>query len=280
MENALIKLSKAEKWLSEAKSLDEFKQIHDIAKAAEAYAQAHQLGIDSENHAREIKFTAARRIGELCPAIPPEIKGKRAHGKELSDVRTTEIIPKQRLSEFRNLAKIPEEIFKERIEVAKAKEEKITYNKILRGDWYQMSETPEWETPQWLFDVLNDEFNFTLDVCASENNHKCDKYFSKNDDGLNQKWEGVCWMNPPYGRDIKEWMQKAKEESKNGITTVCLVPARTDTEWWWDNCIDGEIRFIRGRLQFQNSDGAATFPSAVVIIGNKPKVVWWNVQQK
>jgi hypothetical protein len=81
------------------------------------------------------------------------VKGKRTHGKELSEVRTTEI-PKQRLSEFRKLAEIPIKEFKERIEIAKAKEEKITYNKILRGDWYQMSESPEWETPQWLFDIL------------------------------------------------------------------------------------------------------------------------------
>jgi len=282
MENALIKLSKAEKWLAEAKSLDEFKQIHDIAKAAEAYAQAHQLGIDSENHAREIKFTAARRIGELVPATPPETKGKRAHGKELPVKRETDNvnIPTQRLSEFRKLAEIPIEKFMERIEVAKVKEAKITYNKLLRGDWYQMSETPEWETPQWLFDILDKEFHFTVDVCASEQNHKCEKYYSKADDGLKQEWMGGCWINPPYGREIKDWMQKAKLASENGATVVCLIPARTDTEWWWENCIQGEIRFIRGRLQWPGSDTAAPFPSAVVILGKKPKVVWWNVQQK
>jgi phage N-6-adenine-methyltransferase len=284
--SALIKLSQAEKWLSEAKDLTDLKEIHDIAVAAEAYAKAHKLGIDAENHAREIKFYAARKMGELMPATPPEESGKMAH-KKVSEKRTpqekqTTLISKQRLSEFRNLAKIPIKEFKERIEVAKVKEEKITYNKLLRGDWYQMSETPEWETPQWLFDLLDKEFHFTVDVCASEQNYKCKKYYSKANNGLKKKWTGVCWMNPPYGREIKEWMQKARVASENGATVVCLVPARPDTEWWWENCIQGEIRFIRGRLQWPNSDTAAPFPSAVVLLDKtiKKQVVWWNVQGK
>lgn len=282
--NALQKLSQAEKWLSEAKDLSDLKEIHDIAIAAEAYAKAHRLGIDAENHAREVKFLAARRIGELVPAELPKESGKKAHTK-VSECRTPQI-PKQRLSEFRKLAEIPIKEFKERIEVAKAKEEAITYNKLLRGDWYQMSETPEWETPQWLFDLLNNEFHFKLDVCASDKNHKCKKFYSKKDDGLKQDWLNSCWMNPPYGREIKDWMRKAKAESEtkseNGSVVVCLVPARPDTEWWWENCIQGEIRFIRGRLQWPGSDTAAPFPSAVVILGNKIKsnVVWWDVQSK
>jgi len=153
---------------------------------------------------------------------------------------------------------------------------------LLRGDWYQMSETPEWETPQWLFDLLNDEFSFTLDVCASEANHKCERYFSRQDNGLSQRWAGACWVNPPYGREIKAWMQKAKTESENGATVVCLVPARPDTEWWWENCIQGEIRFIRGRLQWPGSNTAAPFPSAVVVMGKQinAKVIWWDAQKR
>lgn len=268
--NAIEKLTQAEKWLAEAKSLDELKNIHDIAKAAEAYAQAHRLGIDSENHAREIKFRAGRRIGEL---VLPE-KGGRG---EKRSVNAEPFGGFRRLTDFRKLAEIPIKKFEERIEVAKAKQEKITYNKILRGDWYQMSETPEWETPQWLFDLLNKEFHFDLDVCASEKNHKCEKYFSRQNDGLKQKWQGTCWMNPPYGRELPQWISKAKNESQNGTLVVCLVPARTDTEWWWNNCIEGEIRFIRGRLKF-SGQGGAPMPSAVVIFKQKniPKVIWWG----
>jgi len=149
------------------------------------------------------------------------------------------------------------------------------------GDWYQSSESPEWETPQWLFDLLNEEFGFEIDVCASEKNHKCQKYFSKIDDGLRQKWEGTCWMNPPYGRELPQWISKAKSESQKGILIVCLVPARTDTEWWWNNCIQGEIRFIKGRLKFSDQAGAP-MASAVVILKqkNEPKVIWWDIKSK
>jgi len=273
--NALEKLTQAERWLNEAKTLEDIKDIHDIALAAETYARAHRLGIDSENHAREIKFLAARRIGELVPAEPRGGLG----GTAKSEQRIMMVTP-QRLSEFRKLAEIPEKIFRERIEITKAKDEPITYQRLLRGDWYQMSETPEWETPQWLFDILNDEFHFQIDVCASDKNHKCEQYFSKEDNGIVQAWNGVCWMNPPYGRDIKVWMEKARMEAEAGATVVCLVPARPDTEWWWDNCIQGEIRFIRGRLQWPGSNTAAPFPSAVIILGDnhKDKVVWWDVQ--
>ena len=103
-----------------------------VALAAEAYAKAHRLGIDAENHAREIKFTAARRIGELVPAeqgkrTDKEQEGKRTkRTKELHQDSEKSIIPQQRLSEFRKLAEIPIEKFMERIEVAKVKESKIT----------------------------------------------------------------------------------------------------------------------------------------------------------
>jgi phage N-6-adenine-methyltransferase len=128
--------------------------------------------------------------------------------------------------------------------------------------------TPEWGTPQAFFDELNAEFGFTLDVCADDWNHKCDRFFTKRDDGLAQVWSGVCWMNPPYGREIGAWMAKAVEAWRGGAVVVCLVPARTDTAWWHDYAMLGEIRFIRGRLKFEAVDGvksSAPFPSAVVV---------------
>ena len=114
-----------------------------------------------------------------------------------------------------------------------------------------MSEKLDWGTPQELFDRLNQEFHFTLDVCALPKNAKCKTFFLSLEDGLSQKWSGVCWMNPPYGREIEKWMQKALQESERGATVVCLVPARTDTEWWHKYALQGEIRFIRGRVSFK-----------------------------
>jgi len=134
------------------------------------------------------------------------------------------------------------------------------------------SATEEWGTPQHFFDSLNEEFGFTLDVCATDGNAKCGRYFTKEDDGLLQDWEGACWMNPPYGRAIGHWMRKAYESSVNGATVVCLVPARTDTAWWHDYAMKGDIRFLRGRLKFVGVDGvksSAPFPSAVVVFDAK-----------
>ena len=127
------------------------------------------------------------------------------------------------------------------------------------------SKTDLWETPQDFFDTLNAEFDFTLDVCATSENAKCDQFFTKEDDGLSQPWEGVCWMNPPYGREISKWMRKAYESAVGGALVVCLVPSRTDTAWWHDYAMKGEIRLIRGRLKFGNAKTNAPFPSAIII---------------
>ncbi len=125
----------------------------------------------------------------------------------------------------------------------------------------------EWETPQELFDKWDAEFEFTLDVCASEANAKCTVYYDEMQDGLAQQWSGSCWMNPPYGREIAKWMRKAYEESQNGSTVVCLVPARTDTAWWHDFAMKGEVRLLRGRIRFKGAKWNAPFPSALVVFG-------------
>ena len=125
--------------------------------------------------------------------------------------------------------------------------------------------TDEWATPQSTFDKLDAEFGFTIDVCATHENAKCEKHYTREDDGLAQVWSGRCWMNPPYGREIGKWMGKAYESARAGATVVCLVPARTDTAWWHDFAAKGEVRFLRGRLKFGNAKTNAPFPSAVVI---------------
>lgn len=139
------------------------------------------------------------------------------------------------------------------------------------------SATDLWSTPQDTFDALNREFIFDLDVCATPENAKCSLYFTKAEDGLAQEWSAGdgfardCWMNPPYGREIGKWVKKAYEESSKGNKVVCLLPARTDTAWWHDYCMKGEIRFIRGRLKFGGQKNSAPFPSAVVIFRSKAK---------
>lgn len=127
------------------------------------------------------------------------------------------------------------------------------------------SATEMWATPQGFFDCLDTEFGFQVDVCAIAENAKCARFFTPEEDGLAQEWAGICWMNPPYGRTIGHWMRKAYESSQAGATVVCLVPARTDTAWWHEYAMKGEIRFIRGRLKFGGHKNSAPFPSAVVV---------------
>ena len=133
-------------------------------------------------------------------------------------------------------------------------------------------------TPQYLFDILNHEFNFALDAAATEKNKKCDLYFTPDNDGLNHSWNvgGAVFCNPPYGRQIGKWVKKAFEESKSGVTIVMLIPARTDTSYFHDFIYGkAEIRFIKGRIRFTdeygNTSAPAPFPSMIVIYNSKLK---------
>lgn len=128
------------------------------------------------------------------------------------------------------------------------------------------SNTPEWATPQGFFDTLNREFSFTLDPCSTHENAKCEKHYTKEDDGLSQNWGGEkVFCNPPYGRELPKWVKKCYEESRHA-DVVMLIPARTDTRWFHDYIYGkAEIRFIKGRLKFGNAKQTAPFPSMVVI---------------
>ena len=124
------------------------------------------------------------------------------------------------------------------------------------------NEKDDWETPQDLFDELDEEFHFTLDAASSDLNAKCEKHYTIEDDGLSQSWAGNnVFLNPPYGRTMKEWMRKAYEESQRENTTVvALVPARTDTAWFHDYVYGkAELRFLRGRLKFGGCENSAHF---------------------
>ena len=125
----------------------------------------------------------------------------------------------------------------------------------------------EWETPQELFDKLDREFHFSLDACASDENHKCDNYYTIEDDGLDKIWDcGAIFCNPPYSQ-IAKWVEKCyREGQKDGTVVVMLIPARTDTRWFHKYVYHrSEIRFLRGRLKFSGAMYNAPFPSMVVV---------------
>ena len=133
------------------------------------------------------------------------------------------------------------------------------------------SNKSEWETPPELFNLLDSEFHFTLDVCATKENTKCEKFYTKNYNGLDKPWENnVCWMNPPYGKEIGAWVERAYMST---ALVVCLLPARVDTKWWYQFCAKAdEVRFLKGRLKFVGAKSSAPFPSAIVIFDNFPRM--------
>lgn len=137
------------------------------------------------------------------------------------------------------------------------------------------SDAKDWETPDWLYDELDREFNFVCDAAANSKNAKCNYFINEQVDSLATNWsslpladQGAFWLNPPYGRRISHWTHKAMQEGLaiGGPTVVMLVPARTDTSWWHNHVMAAqEIRLIRGRLRFKGAGASAPFPSAIVV---------------
>ena len=124
-----------------------------------------------------------------------------------------------------------------------------------------------WATPPEIFNPLNEEFCFTLDVAASKENRKVERYIDEETDGLEQSWKDeVCWCNPPYGRIVPKWIEKAKAESENGATSVLLILAKTNTKWFHELCMTAsEIRFVKGRPKFIGAKDGLPFPLMLVI---------------
>ena len=124
------------------------------------------------------------------------------------------------------------------------------------------------ETPKYLFDKISSIFNFSLDVCALPENAKCESYYTPKDDGLSKPWRGGVWCNPPYGREISSWVKKAYEESQKEYNSfvLMLLPARTDTRWWWEY-VQGKatLFFIKGRVKFGDHNVGAPFPSVLAL---------------
>lgn len=142
-------------------------------------------------------------------------------------------------------------------------------DKKINTDVMFSSKTSEWATPQDLFNKLDEKYHFNLDPASTDENAKCENHFTVEDDGLSREWGGYkVFCNPPYGREIGKWVEKGyKESQKQNTTVVMLLPARTDTKWFHDYCLKGEIEFIRGRLKFGDSKNSAPFPSMVVAFG-------------
>lgn len=128
----------------------------------------------------------------------------------------------------------------------------------------------DWTTPDDVFDPINAEFGFTLDAAADKDNKRAEKFFCEEDNALEKDWgDNIVWLNPPYGQkngSLKDWVKKSYEESQKGATVVMLIPARTNTVWFHDYCLDkGEVRFIKGRPKFGGATHGLPQPLCFVI---------------
>lgn len=142
----------------------------------------------------------------------------------------------------------------------------VVNNKDMNKELMFSSKTDLWATPKEYFEKVNNEFFLNLDVCANKENAKCERFFTEEDNGLSQEWNGRVWMNPPYGRTIGKWVEKAFINRNNCDVIVCLLPARTDTKWFHDYIYGvAEVRFIKGRLKFGDAKNSAPFPSMLII---------------
>jgi phage N-6-adenine-methyltransferase len=138
------------------------------------------------------------------------------------------------------------------------------------------SASENWATPRALAAALVKRYGIEIDVCATAENAVVPKFFSKEDDALNLPWRGRCWMNPPYGRTIGQWVMRAAEMNRiYDSKIVCLLPSRTDTKWWhaWIEPVrlgkrPGTVTFIQGRLHFNEAKAGAPFPSVIVVFGD------------
>ena len=133
------------------------------------------------------------------------------------------------------------------------------------------SHSVEYSTPLKIVNHLIEEFSLTKDVCASAENAKLPHYWTIEDDALSKTWEGNCWMNPPFNRDLQKWVRKAHAERHSG-TKVCLIPVRGNTKWWSEVCRDSEIRFINGEGNFNDKPRGLWAALCIMIFGEGAKV--------
>jgi phage N-6-adenine-methyltransferase len=276
---SLVKWDNARQAIIEAKSVDELAEIVNMAEAYRYALKQAKEAPEVVNAATEIKIRAERRAGEFLKNMHKNT-GQLKRGPQLPQSTGTTTatlaemgITKDQSSKWQRLASIPEEQFEENIETIKDRVELLSTKKVLSGGLFS-SVKSEWYTPKKIIEGVVRLFGqIDLDPCSNDKENPTVpalNHFTKEDDGLSHEWIGKVYMNPPYGSDIPDWVEKVYWEYTKGTTTeaVCLVPARTDTAWF--NSLECFPRlFIKGRLQFSGYHNSAPFPSALFYLGDR-----------
>lgn len=288
----LIQFDTAYRAIMIAKDVDEVKQIRDKAEALRLYLKKQGESLEMQNTCAEIRLRAERRAGELLKDMREN--GKRAdsgeyHGNQYQNGSSHDVttlsslgVTKMQSSRFQAVASIPESIFEAGIIDIKVRREELTTKYLLAiakngGNGmavYYSSETPEWYTPPRIIErVIRVLGEIDLDPCSNPGkpNIPAHQHYTQQDNGLSKPWHGRVYMNPPYGREIKDWTDYLICEWDKGhtIEAIALTPARTDTEWF--RALEPFVRcFIYGRLIFSEHENSAPFPSMAVYLGSNP----------
>ena len=279
MTNALAKLDKATQMLAEAKSLDEVKNIMDVAEAARTYARAAKLGLDAQNHAAEVKIRAERKAGELLLNLEKSKGGQPTHSKmetveksEYREVLDAEEIPNTTAHRWQQAAQIPERTFEQHVAQVKDAGLELTTSGLLKAakspHVAQNTGESEWYTPfEYIACAKAVMGQIDLDPASSEIANKtvgAKKYFTFEDDGLSKEWYGRIWMNPPYSAElVRMFISKYSDNVKNGniIEGMVLVNNATETQWFNELVyVSNAVLFPSGRIKFLDPNGKPGAP--------------------
>lgn len=292
MTNALAKLDKATQMLAEAKSLDEVKNIMDIAEAARTYARAAKLGLEAQNHAAEIKLRSERKAGEMLLQI--DAQGKRKDitfsndDRKLSkrELLAEEEIPEATGYRWQSVANIPEQVFEHHIAEIQETGQELTTSGLLRDvknvHVSNNSGENEWYTPaEYIFAARAVMGGIDLDPASSELANKtvqAKRFYTSQDDGLSKEWRGRVWMNPPYSTElIRKFIAKYSEHIGDGVSEgIVLVNNATETAWFQQLVsVSHAVVFPNSRIKFidkqGNPSGAPLQGQAFVYSGSQVK---------
>ena len=274
--NALAKLDKATQMLAEAKSLDEVKNIMDVAEAARTYARAAKLGLDAQNHAAEVKIRAERKAGDLLLQLERsnhdrgnQYKAKFQDGIQPSEYREVldeQDIPTTTAHRWQQAAQIPEKTFEQHIAQIKDAGLELTTSGLLKSAKVHVAQNTgesEWYTPiEYIACAKAVMGRIDLDPASSEIANKvvgASRIYTAKDDGLSSFWAGKVWMNPPYSADlVRQFISKFVEHVTNGDITegMVLVNNATETQWFADLVsVSSAVLFPTGRVKFLDPKG-------------------------
>ena len=271
--NALAKLDKATQMLAEAKSLDEVKNIMDVAEAARTYARAAKLGLDAQNHAAEVKIRAERKAGDLLLQLErkPGERTDKPHsnverGSEYREVLDEQDIPTTTAHRWQQAAQIPEKTFEQHIAQIKDAGLELTTSGLLKSAKVHVAQNTgesEWYTPiEYIACAKAVMGRIDLDPASSEIANKvvgASRIYTAKDDGLSSFWAGKVWMNPPYSADlVRQFISKFVDHVTNGDITegMVLVNNATETQWFADLVsVSSAVLFPTGRVKFLDPKG-------------------------